>query len=180
MWVICYAIRCVVSVLPEWCDSLLASWPHSAAGPRQHPAGSPLQMVPVGSILTLSEGSAAAELTEPPLWPAADVNVQNQVKKPCSVVHTHTHTLSLCWLHFWPSCFFCSWSTWALSLMLLFRESSTSRRTSWSCQRQVSVTDMSTGRFYWTSAETGWTKTGKEPSQQSWTWSLKGEGNRLS
>lgn len=55
-WVTCHVIKCAVSYLPEWCDSSLASGPHSAAGPRQHPAGSPLRRVPVGSILALSRG----------------------------------------------------------------------------------------------------------------------------
>lgn len=88
----CHVIRYMVSHLPCWCDSLLACGRRSAAGPRQRPAGSPPLRVPLGSVLALSGGSAAAELTEPPLWPVADVNVQEQLKKPCCVVHTHTHT----------------------------------------------------------------------------------------
>lgn len=90
-WVMCHVIKFMVSYLPEWCDSLPASGPHSAAGPRQNPAGSPLRRVPVGSTLAPSGGSAAAGRTAPPLWPVADMKVQKQVRKPWGVVHTHTY-----------------------------------------------------------------------------------------
>lgn len=50
-----------------------------------------------------------------------------------------TFTRSLCWLQPGPSLFSCSLSTWALSLMLRFRESSTSLRTSLSCKVHINA-----------------------------------------
>lgn len=92
----CRAIRCVVTYLPQWCDSLPVCGPRSVAGSRQCPAGSPLERVRAGSILAPSGGPAAAEPTEPPLRPGEDANIQKQKKKkrnPSDAVQTHTYPL---------------------------------------------------------------------------------------
>lgn len=131
-----WTFTCVVSLMAS-CRATFCNWARAASSCFSPSGGSSAERES-GSVRGLS--SRRMDRTSSVTWnhrSSAGLKYLTEPRRLCRQTlsgYRQSLTLSRCWLHPCPSRLSCSLSTCALSLMLRLRDSSTSRRTSFSCE----------------------------------------------